>query len=624
MISNLKLSNNKTILKIVFIIIVISLILTGTAGYIVIGSKNYIVKVNNSLITKDQFIQAIEQEKEAFKQEGLENQFYKIINNEDEKNIFYQNVLDNLIGIILLNQYSNKLGLSVSDEKIKKEIHNMDLFKKKGIFSQEKYEFFIKKYHIKKDDLLEDIRKNLVNRQLVKIFFNNEFVLPEEYKMYARFVLEKRKIRTATLPISKYFYTQNVTNQELLEYYHKNKDNFYSPERVKIDYIKFNLNSQYKNINISNSEIKVFYEKNKEYFKEKEKKHYSMIQLNTKKEAESVISDLNAGVDFRYLAFKKSTDKFSADKKGSIGWFDSSSVPKEINNAHLNQIGQISDLLKLGKHYIIFRLDQIRRENIKSLNSVKNRIIHILKKEKALNLFSLLKENIKNIIMKDKKNSIVKVNDIYKNKIISTNWFDKNTIPTDINYNKIVYSIFNNDFTIKKEKRFSLNLMDLDKENFILFQTKEYKPKTLLSFLQSKNKIKNLIKLNKAFLKLEEKSNKLIFSLKNSKDKDISKKLGIVFTEPFVINRFLSEKKLSDYVFNMPIPKKNNPIYFTIRDNSNNLVIVKLIDVIHTPLKDNQLQLFSEYYSNLFSNMILEIFMLNLRDKASINFGKIN
>lgn len=624
MISNLKLSNNKTVLKIVFFIIIISFIVTGTVGYIVVGSKNYIIKVNNSLITREQFIQAIKQEKEIFKQEGLENQFYKMINNRSEKNIFYQNILDNLIGIILLNQYSNKLGLLVSDKKIKEEIYSMDLFKKNGVFNQEKYEFFIKKHHINKKNLVKDIRKNLINRQLIKIYLDNEFVLPDEYKTYARFVLEKRKIRTATLPISKYFYQQNVTNQELLEYYRKNKNKFYSPEQVKIDYIKFNLSSQYNNINISNSEIKIFYEKNQEYFKEKEKKHYSMIQLDTKKEADFVISSLNSGEDFRYLAVKKSTDQFSARKKGSIGWFDSSSIPKEIDSANLNKVGQISDLLKLGNHYFVFRLDKIKNENIKSLKLVKDKIISIIKKEKALSSFYLLKKNIKDIITKDKKNSIFQINNMYKKKIISTNWFNKNTLPSEINYNKIIYSIFNDDFMEKENKNISVKLINLDKENFIVFQKKQHKPKTLLSFSESKKKIKNLVKFNKAFLELEKKSNKLIVALQNSKGKDISRKIGIVFSEPFIINRFLSEKKLSNYVFNMPIPKKDNPIYFTVRDNNNNLVIVKLIDVINDPLKNEQLPLFLEYYNNIFSSVILELFISNLREKANINFGKIN
>lgn len=624
MISNLKLSKNKTVLKIVFVVIVLSLLLTGTVGYIVIGSKDYIVKINDSLITKNQFIQAVKQEKELFKKEGLEDYYYKIINNKKEKNIFYQNILNNLIGIVLLNQYAHKIGLSVSEHKIKKEIYNMDFFKKNGVFDKKKYEFFFKKYNIKENDFLKDVYENLINRQLIKIYLNNEFVLPEEYKLYADFILEKREIKMAKLFFSDYFNKQNVKENELLEYYNKNKNNFFSTEKIKIDYIKFNLNSQYKNINISDSEVETFYKNNKDYFTDKERRHYSMIQLDTKKEADSIISSLNSGVDFKYLAFKKSTDKFSATKNGSIGWFDSLSTPSEIINANLNKIGQISKLIQLGKHYIIFRLDNIKYKKVKSLKLVKKNIINILKNKKALNLFSLLKKNIKNVISQYKENDIYKISSIYNSKVISTNWFSKNNVPKGINYNKLIYSVFNSDLTIKKTNKNFLNLINLDKKNFIVFKNKDYKPKKILSFSQSKKKIFNLIKLNKTFLKMKEKSNQLILRLKNNKNKDVSKNTEIIFSKSFIVNRFLSEKKLSDIVFSMPIPKKNNPIYFTIKDNDNNLVIIKLIRIINNSLKKDKLKLFSEYYNNLFSNIIFELFISNLRENAKINFGKID
>lgn len=621
MMSKLRLAANKPILKIISIIIILSFLLTGTAGYIVIGSRDYIAKVNGVIITKDQFQQAVQQEKDLFKEEGLHEELIKIMSSKESKKIFYRQILERLIGIILLNQYSEKIGLSVSDEKVKKEIYQMSFFQKNGNFNQKKYQFFLKQNKIKNSDFLENVRKNLIYQQIIDIYFSDEFILPEEFKFYIRFLLEQRKIKLSTLFFSDYYSKQTVNNKELLNYYTINQKNFFSPDRININYIKFNLNSQNQKISFSENELRQYYIQNKEEFIEKEKRHYSMIQLDTKEKSNFVLKSLRSGVNFKKMVLENSTDKLSLVNNGSIGWFDIDSIPYEIKDSNLNVVGQISDVIKSGKSYVIFRLDEIKNKKIKKFNLVKGEIFKKLKYKKLFDEFNYLKKNLNLIISKHEK-SFSKIENIVKRKKIKTGFFDKKHFPKEINYTQIVNSIFDKNFVKNEEKKDCfLKLIDLDNENFVIFQIKDYIPQTLQTFNEAKKKIIHLVKLNKTSFALEEKAKEVLFYLKNKKNK---LKVNINFSKPLIINRFWENKLLADSVFNMPSPQKNNPIYFVVKDKKNNLIIIEFLETIHKLINVNKLNPFFKHYKIVFSNIIFEIFMNVLHNDSKIEIGKID
>lgn len=620
MMNKLRLAANKPILKIISIIIILSFLLTGTAGYMVIGSKDYVAKVNNVIITREQFKQAIQQEKDLFKEEGLENELLKIFSSEKNKKMFYQQILDRLIGIILLNEYSKKIGFSVSQSEVEKEIYKSSFFHTKGVFDQKKYQSFLKQNNIKIRDFLENVQKNLINRQIIKAYISDEFILPEEFNFYIRFLLEQRKIKIFTLLFSDFYSKQVVHYQELLKYYNLNKERFFSPETVQLNYIKFNLNLFNKKIFFSEEELQNFYIQNKEKFKQKEKRHYSVIQLDTQKSANLIFKSLKSGANFKDLAIRNSTDKFSAMNYGSIGWFDFDSIPYEIKYANLNKIGQFSNIIKSGKRYLIFCLDKIQPETIKSFKSVKSKIIKKLKYQKAFTDLQMLKQNL-NLAIKNKI-SFAEIEKIVGRKILTTDFFHRNNIPKDINFTPIIDEIFKEN-SVKNEIKNNndLKIINLDHENFIVFQIKQYKPKILQSFVQAKKSLIHIIKFEKTSDKITKKANQILFDLK--KNKNNLKFKNVKFSKPLFVNRFWNNADLTEQIFNMPEPKKNDPIYFIIKDSKNNLIIVQFLEVIHKKMYSYQIQPFFKNYKIIFSNIIFELFMNCLHSQAKIEFGKI-
>ncbi|WMY95901.1 MAG: peptidylprolyl isomerase [Arsenophonus sp.] len=625
MLDKLRVMANSFFLKIIFVIIIVSFLFAGMGNYLIHNVNNYVAKVNGSIITSLQLQRALQQKQMAL-QEKLGDRFYEIIDNEKEMTILRNQALEHLINITLLNQYSNDLGLTISDHKIQDNIYNMGIFHTNNKFDQKKYKALLLENNINSDDLAKEIRQNMLNQQVYKIYVNDEFVLPQEVDVYVKLLLEKREIKKAILSIDKYELNQSVTDEELQDYYNKNQKKFLIPEEVKISYIKLDIALQNINLDIADNEIQRYYEQNIADFTEPEKKHYSIIQLITKKEADAVSKALSEGVDFNELVDKKSIDKSSIKNHGSIGWIPVNSTPIEIVNANLTNKGQISDIIKLGKYYLIIRLDDIKPKILKSFNLVKNQIKEILKNKKRIDSFYLLQEIAKNAAINDNEslNEVEKVTGI---KAIKTDWFNRDNLPSEIKFKKIADAIFNGNL-LNKNKIIGINsgIINIDDNNVFIIRIEDYKPEEVKKINLVKQTIIKLVKRMKAIKVMEEEVKKILIVLNDSNSSEVVlNQLGINFGKSNIFARFDQDDPLTEKIFNIELDnQKNKPKFFFVKDEKDNFVIIKLIRCIYSKPKHSEFEIFSEHYKYIIGNTMMESLILNLRKSAKINLGKFS
>lgn len=618
MMDYLRTATNSPALKIVFMIIILSFLLTGVGGYLISDSNNHVAKVNGTTISQVQLQQALQQEKQAL-QERLHDQFAEITSSEQGIQMLRHKALERLIDVILLNQYSNQLGLTASDNQIKHHIYNIPIFQTDGHFNNEKYLAVLSQHNVNANDLAQEIRQNLINRKLSKIYITDEFVLPEEVKSYTQLLLKQREIKIATLSLANYQSKQLVTDKELQDYYNEHQDNFISPEQVQVSYIKLDAASQRGNVAVKDEELKNYYEQNIANFTQPEQKHYSIIQLATEKEADSVVKALAAGADFKQLVAEKSTDKISAANQGALGWMDVTSTPNEIISANLTKKGQVSGVIKSATHYIIFRLDDIKPEVIKSFQAVKTGIVDTLKNEKAINEFYLLQQTASRAAMDDNA-SLTAAEKATGIKARTTGWFSRNNLPEEIRFDNIADTIFNGNLVDKNGPTgINSNVINVDSDHAFVIRVEKYKPQVTQPFDKVKKSVAELAKHNKAIKEMEADGNKLITALKQGAGEAALAKLGINFGDTKIIERFGQNATLAELIFQMPIPKGNTPTYFSTKDAKDNLVIIQLLKITQRQPTEEELKVFSQHYKMILGNVMMESLMLNLRNRAKVN-----
>lgn len=622
MMDNLRTAANSPVLKIVFVIIILSFVLTGVGGYLIDGSSNYAAKVNGTAISQVQLQQAFQQEKQAL-QKRLGDQFAEIASSEQGIQMLRRQALERLIGVTLLNQYSNQLGLTASDEQIKQDIYNMPIFQTNGHFDSKKYRAILSQHNVNADDLAQEIRQNLINHQLSKMYVTDEFVLPEEIKSYAELLLQQREVKTATISLANYQSKQKVTDKELQDYYNTHQNSFISPEQVQVSYIKLDAASQRENVSVKDEELKNYYEQNIANFTQPAQKHYSMIQLATEKEADSVAKELAGGADFKQLVTEKSTDKFSAANHGALGWMEVTSTPSEIIAANLTKKGQVSGVIKSASNYIIFRLDDIKPEVIKPFQSVKTEIADSLKNEKAINAFYSLQQTVSRVAMDDNE-SLAAAEKVTGIKAVTTDWFSRNNLPEEIRSDKVADSIFYGNLLDKNGPTgINSDVINVDGDRAFVIRVEKYKPEVTQPFDEVKKSVAELVKLNKATKEMEAEGNKLLIALKQGTGTAALAKQGITFGEEKIIKRFDQNDSLAEQIFQMPIPKENTPTYLSSKDSKNNLVIIQLVKVTQGKPTEDELKVFSQRYKKILGDVMMESLMLNLRDKAKVDLGRI-
>ncbi|CRK85562.1 Peptidyl-prolyl cis-trans isomerase D [Candidatus Providencia siddallii] len=616
MIENLCKRKNNFLIKLLVVIIILSLILTGIMMSNFNNHIDKVVEVNGQKITKDQLQQAFQQERQLL-QEYLGDRFSEVVGNKESINLLRDQVLDDLINNELINQYADELRFSVSDSRIEQAIFSMPIFFKNGHFDSEKYREILNKYNISADTLAEQIRKNIIRVQLIKSLAGTEFVLPSEIKTYAELFMQEREINTAILFLSKVQEKQSVSENEVKAYYNKNYKSFISPEQVKISYVKIDASSIPVE-KIPDEEVKNFYKKNIKNYISPEQKQYGLIQVTSENEANSIIDSFKNGTDFSKLAIEKSTDKFTANNKGIIGWMDFESTPNEIISANLTKKGQISKAIKSNNNYIIFLLNDIKPEEIKPFEQVKEIIKNSLIQDKKNKKFNQLKQKISKAV--NSNVSISNIENISGLKSKTTSWFGRNNPPIELNFQKVVNKIFNDRLINKKElKNINSNIFsfDNDKKTFII-NIIGRKPEYIQTFYKVKQDILNLVKRQKASLELKKEGDKILSAFKNGNGKRILEELKIKFTGKQYVSRLIPQNAIVNTTMKMVPPVNNNPTYDITRDESENLVIIKLNKIIFGKPNSDELNQLSNEYQNAMYSAVNEMLISSLRQNAKI------
>lgn len=616
MMDNLRTKANSPFIKVLLAIIILSFVLTGVAGYMIGGSSNDAAEVNGQSISREQLQQAFSQERQSL-QENLGDRFSEIAGNEEAMRALRAQALANLINSELINQYAQELNLSASDAQIEKAIFAMPIFQTNGNFDSEKYRLILKQYNVNADNFAAQIRNDLVRAQLAKAFTGSDFALPSEVKTYAELFLQEREIRTATLSLADAQAKQSVTEDEIKAYYDANHDSFISPEKVKVSYVEIDATTLPEQT-VSDEELKTYYEQNLKNYTQAEQKHYSMIQVASEKEANAIVDELKAGANFETLAAEKSTDKFSAGNKGVIGWMEEASTPAEIADAKLTEKGQISAPVKSGESFVIFRLDDIKPESVKSFDSVKDGLKTTLSQEKNVKQFYDLQQKVSEAATNDNE-SLASVEEVSGLKVATTDWFDKNNPPEALKFPKVINEIFSERLVDKNGSTgINSDVINVEGDRAFVVRVTEYKPEQIESLETVKPEIEALVKRQKANAVLKAEGDKLLAALKEGKGESALSEANVTFTAPETVSRVMPQTPITGAAMAMTKPVDGKATYATARDAQDNLVIIQLDKVTAGKASEEELAQLTREYQGMMAASVNEALMLNLRNNAKI------
>ncbi|MFI8418662.1 peptidylprolyl isomerase [Serratia sp. NPDC078593] len=620
MMDNLRAAANHVVLKIILALIILSFVLTGVGNYLIGGSGDYAAKVNGQVIERAQLEQAFQGERSRMQQQ-LGDQFSELAGNEGYMQQLRRQSLSQLIDNVLLDQYAKKLGLTISDDQVKDAIRKAPYFQTDGQFDNAKYLDLITRMGYSADNYAQSMRQQLLNQQVIQAFGNSGFVLPSESELMAALVLQERDVRLATIDLKALQAKQNVSDDELNDYYQQNKNSFLAPEEVQVSYIPMDAAAMQNKITVSDVEISDYYDQHKSSFGQPERKNYSVIQLKTEDEAKAVLKELNNGGDFASLAKEKSTDIISKRNGGELGWLEPDTTADELKQANLTEKGQVSGVVKSSVGYLIVRLNDIEPEKVKSLSEVRETIAEKVKQEKALDAYYALQQKVSEAATNDNE-SLASAEDAAGVKAVKTAWFTRDNIPAELNFKPLVQAIFDGSLIGENGAPGSnSDVINVEGDRAFVVRVSGHKPEGVEPFDKVKDRVAELVTRNKAMQEAKLQGEKLLVELKQGKGDEAMKAAGLSFGAEQKMARAREDSQLVESVFALPHPQPGKPVYGMSQDRQDNVVLIALDAVKPGTLAADEMKTFTGKMQEGALGVTFDSLLTNLRKEADIKMG---
>lgn len=389
-------------IKILFGIIVIVFIFWGVGSY-QSRQMEVIAKVGDIAISYRTFQQSYEETLRAYQQQfgsALTEEMLKALN-------LKQRVMEDLIEKALLTKEADRLGIVISEEELQQAILRYTAFQYQGIFNKEIYSRVLRANRMNPGDFEQHMARQMRISRTQNFIRDAVLISDQEaFEQYA-YLNEKWNLSFVKFPTSpeKVFsegvegkeasQEAPVSDQELRKYYDDHPDQFKTPLRRRILYIRINDKDYLDIVQVSDKEVEDYYELNIDQYKKLERIRARHILIKTepsdtaaqisekRKEAEKILEEAKSGADFAELARKYSQDATAPDG-GDLGYFARGDMFGPFEQAAFSlKPGEISDVVITPFGFHIIKLEDYQSARTIPLEEVKDQIKQAILKQKA-------------------------------------------------------------------------------------------------------------------------------------------------------------------------------------------------------------------------------------------------
>ena len=397
-------------------IMIIPFVFWGMGSMFSSGNTNSIVKINESNVSTEEFI-------DYLNNSGIPQKTIR----ENLNNNIIEELLSGLVSTKILDLEIREYDLIISKETLLKMIKkNKNFLDDQGNFQRLKYEKFL----LENNQSAPQFELRLKNRELQKNLFSfvGAGTVSPKFLVKKLYEEENKKLEIDFINLDKFYKKKSdFTDNDLKKFLEENNEN------LKVDYLDF----EYSIINPKN--LIGVDEFNQSFF---DKIDQIEIDISNEVPFNSIVSNLN-------LKSTKVKDfLFSSDKN-------------EVEKKIFELKGTDFDIFELGDDYVLYKIQKNEKRKPDITNSqTKEEILDLISQKNKFDYNTNLIEKIKNnefndnefIQMGQQSIKTTKLNSIRDNKKF------------DINAVKILYSLPINSFT----------LINDEKENIYLAKVKDY------------------------------------------------------------------------------------------------------------------------------------------------------
>ena len=486
--------NSKGVVTYVIVgLISLTFIITALYGIDFSGSSNVVAIVNDDEISQDDFRSEFNAKKRRLQQELAEKYTAEF------DNALKQSTLESMINRRLLNQLASELGYATTGRELQALIRSNNVFKIDGKFSLEKYKQMLR-LNGYSDTQYETVKSTELTQGQIKYnLLNSAFVTPYALQNLSKLNNQQRKFSYIKLSADQYKGKVRVDINSVKEYYDKQTESFFEPQKIKVDFIELSLSDIAKNINVNDDDLFNFYEDEKERFTTEEERQAQHILVESEQQAEQIITQLNSGADFAKLAETHSLDTGSKDAGGDLGFFTLGVMMSEFEDKVFSmKVGEVSSPVKTEFGYHVIKLNNIQIGTVKPFDEIRVELSKLYTQRAAQKSLYDLTEQLTNLAYEA---SLEEASDQMNLKLNTSEFFAQNSTEFEPKFVSAAYG----DLVLNKGE--NSELIELSKDKFVVLRVKDKLAQrqklfdevkgeinTRLTTLLSKNFIDNIAK----------------------------------------------------------------------------------------------------------------------------------
>jgi len=263
-----------------------------------------IATVNGEEILLDDFRRLVDEQRRAVKPDSPE-----------EEKALKRELLDSLVLGQLVLGFADDSGMRIGAGDVVREIQGMESFQEEGFFSQELYRQILSyRGQFRPAEFEEQMRQDLMGRQVQAALVRSSFVLEDEARWGARLRLQSRDIAYAVFPAAELREEMEVDEADIESYYQESTEKYHRPEEVRIAYLELNAAGLEEEVAVEEEALQAFYERRSDDYDIEEERKLTRLYIQSPADAEeaererararveALLADAEAGASLEELA----------------------------------------------------------------------------------------------------------------------------------------------------------------------------------------------------------------------------------------------------------------------------------------------------------------------------------
>lgn len=377
-------------------LIIVTFALFGLGSYLQDEVVTYVAKVNDAEISPREVQLAYEQQRDRMEQ-MLGDRFDPSVLDEQQ---LRKSALESVIRQQLLVQEAAREGLAVGDNLLAMSIQSIPALQVDGRFSEEKYQQALFQRGLTPAGFEYDTRRVLQAEQLTSGLTQSAFVTDAELDQAYRLQAQKRDFAYLVIPAANFEEDIQIEDEQVTAYFNSHTDDFMIPEQVRLAWVELSGDELSKTIEVGEDDLRAYYEEKQESLisKEQRKAAHILIAVDAdadketveakRKQADDLLQQIRNDADFAALAKEHSDDPGSASSGGDLGYFARGVMVPEFDEAAFSlNTGDVSEVVRTQFGFHIIKLDDVRGEEIPTLEDIRERLVTELQRQSVDDLF---------------------------------------------------------------------------------------------------------------------------------------------------------------------------------------------------------------------------------------------